>query len=63
MACGSPVISTVNISGLDLFENGREGFIVPICDADALCEAMERLAGDPDLRASMAAAALAKSKN
>jgi alpha-maltose-1-phosphate synthase len=60
MACGSPVISTMNTGGLDLYRDGREGFIVPIRDPGAILRAMECLAGDPGRRQSMRAAASAK---
>jgi glycosyltransferase involved in cell wall biosynthesis len=60
MACGSPVISTINTGGFDLYEDGKEGFIVPIRDPDAICLAMEKLAGDPALQQAMGAAALAR---
>jgi glycosyltransferase involved in cell wall biosynthesis len=60
MACGSPVISTMNTGGLDLYRDGREGFIVPIRDPEAILRAMERLAGDPGRRQAMRAAASAK---
>ena len=60
MACGSPVISTVNTGGADLYEDGQEGFIVPIRDAKALCEALERLGGNAALQQAMSTAALAK---
>jgi glycosyltransferase involved in cell wall biosynthesis len=36
MACGVPVIATVNSGAEDLIDDGREGFIVPNMDADAL---------------------------
>ena len=38
MACGLPVITTTNCAGPDLIEDGGTGFIVPICDVDALCD-------------------------
>lgn len=38
MACGLPVISTVNTGGPDLVENGKEGFVMPIRDVDRLKE-------------------------
>lgn len=62
MACGSPVISTINTGGLDLYRDGKEGFIVPIRDPEAILSAMECLAGDPGRRQSMSAAASAKMK-
>ena len=53
MACGSPVISTINTGGFDLYEDGKEGFILPIRDPDAICLAMEKLAADPALQQAM----------
>jgi glycosyltransferase involved in cell wall biosynthesis len=38
MACGLPVICTTNTGGADLVREGRDGFIVPIRDVDALKE-------------------------
>jgi alpha-maltose-1-phosphate synthase len=38
MASGLPVITTANCAGPDLIEDGVTGFIVPIRDADAICE-------------------------
>jgi glycosyltransferase involved in cell wall biosynthesis len=60
MACGSPVISTVNTGGLDLYRDGLEGFIVPIRDPGAILGALQCLADDPRLLESMRAAASAK---
>jgi starch synthase len=58
MACGTPVISTVNTGGFDLFSDEKEGFLVPIRDASAICTALERLADSPLLQQQMGAAAL-----
>jgi glycosyltransferase involved in cell wall biosynthesis len=38
MASGLPVITTPNCAGPDLIEDGVSGFIIPIRDADAICE-------------------------
>jgi len=38
MASGLPAICTVNTGGEELIENGKEGFILPIRDVDALAE-------------------------
>jgi glycosyltransferase involved in cell wall biosynthesis len=38
MACGVPVIATVNSGAGDVVTNGTEGFIVPIMDSDALVQ-------------------------
>jgi glycosyltransferase involved in cell wall biosynthesis len=38
MACGLPVIATIGTGAEDLVDNGVEGFLVPIMDANALVE-------------------------
>ncbi|MBK8725009.1 MAG: glycosyltransferase [Holophagaceae bacterium] len=48
MAGGLPVITTSNAGALDLIVHGQNGLIVLILDADALAEAMTRLAEDPE---------------
>jgi glycosyltransferase involved in cell wall biosynthesis len=40
MSQGLPVITTQNTAGPDLIQHGRNGFLVPIRDADRLCEVM-----------------------
>jgi starch synthase len=57
MACGVPVIVSTNTFGDEVIDDGVNGFIVPIRDADAITERLRTLAADPDLRASMGAAA------
>ncbi len=58
LACGCPVIASTNTGAEDLFTDGVEGFIVPIRDADALRDRMQRLADDGLLQQRMSAAAL-----
>ena len=58
MACGCPIIGSENTGAEDLFDDGSEGFIVPIRDPDAITERLERLAQDPALRNAMSARAL-----
>lgn len=58
MACGCPVIASENTGAHDLFDDGAEGFIVPIRDAQSLADRLQRLADEPDLRARMGANAL-----
>lgn len=54
MAAGVPVIST-RLSGIpELVRDGEGGLLVPERDPEALAAAMERLAGDPALRARLA---------
>jgi len=48
MACGLPVITTPNGAGPDLIEDGVSGFIVPICDVDAICERLCWIHDHPD---------------
>ena len=38
MACGSPIIATENSGGPDCIEEGKNGFVVPPRDVDALAE-------------------------
>lgn len=58
MACGCPVIATPNTGSEDLFTDGKEGFIVPPSDPQALAGRLQQLADDPALQQRMRAAAL-----
>jgi glycosyltransferase involved in cell wall biosynthesis len=58
LACGCPVICSTNTGGEDLFSDGVEGFVVPVRDAAAIAERMQRLADDRDLQQRMREAAL-----
>lgn len=62
LACGCPVICSTNTGGEDLFDDGVEGFVVPIRDAGALAERMQRLCDEPELQQAMRAAGLARVK-
>lgn len=53
LACGCPVIATVNSGAEDLFEDGKEGFIVPARDADSIARALTLLYRDRDLLHAM----------
>ncbi len=57
MACGCPLISSVNTGGEDLFQDGVQGFLVPIRSPEAIHERLAQLAGDPDLQQRMSVAA------
>jgi glycosyltransferase involved in cell wall biosynthesis len=48
MACGCPVIATRNTGAENLFDDGKEGFIVPIRSVEALTEAMETVVQSPE---------------
>ena len=56
-ACARPLVVT-DVPGCRHFvRDGVEGFVVPPEDADALADALERLARDPELRRRMGEAA------
>ena len=57
MACGVPVIVSGHTFGRDVVNDGVEGFVVPIRDADAIADRLTTLAEDRSLRDRMAAAA------
>ena len=63
MACGCPVLATTATGAEDLFTDGREGFIVPDRDVDALTERMQQIADDPALQHSLSEAALLRVQN
>lgn len=56
LACGCPVIATTNTGAEDFFDDGVEGFIVPIRDSSAIVERLQQLADTPGLAATMGAA-------
>jgi starch synthase len=58
LACGCPVIGTEHSGAEDLFEDGREGFIVPIRHPGRIRDCLQRLADDSGLRSAFSAAAL-----
>jgi len=56
LAAGLPVITTENTGSV--VRDGVEGFIVPVCDPEAIATAVRALAGNPELRRSMSTNAL-----
>jgi len=60
MACGCPVIASQNTGAENLFRDAIEGYIVPVRNAAAIAEAMQRLADDPALREALSSACLAR---
>jgi glycosyltransferase involved in cell wall biosynthesis len=62
MACGLPVITTVNNGAADIVTHGKDGFVVPIRSPDAIAEYIEMLYRDDTLRQAMSEAALAKAR-
>jgi glycosyltransferase involved in cell wall biosynthesis len=56
MACGIPIVaSEAGGCVVDLVQDGWNGYIVPKCAADKLAEALAKVAGSPDLTATMGA--------
>jgi glycosyltransferase involved in cell wall biosynthesis len=56
MALSKPVIGTRAGGTPEMVVDDETGFLVPVCDSDALAEAMARLAGDAFLRKRLGAA-------
>lgn len=61
MACGLPVVTTFNAGSV--VEDGQEGFIIPIRDAQAIAEKLEHIRSDYALRQQMAEAAHVKASS
>jgi glycosyltransferase involved in cell wall biosynthesis len=57
MACGLPVITTENTAGPDIITNGKEGFIVPVRNINALVEALTFFISNPEMLENMGRAA------
>jgi len=53
LACGLPVIVTPNVGASDLVHDGQDGFVVPVCSADAIAERLHTLQRDRELLAAM----------
>jgi glycosyltransferase involved in cell wall biosynthesis len=53
MAASLPIVTTSVGAHGEAVEDGRNGFIVEPGDSDSLCEALERLVDDAELRRSM----------
>lgn len=62
LAYGLPVLITTNTGGSDFVKDGREGFIVPPCDAELLAGRLQQMADDRLLLQGMSAAALHTAK-
>jgi alpha-maltose-1-phosphate synthase len=53
LACGLPVVVTPNTGSLAFVRDGREGFVVPICQAEAIAERLEAFHRDREMLAEM----------
>jgi len=53
LACGLPVIVTPNVGASDLVQDGREGFVVPICSSEAIAGRLDALGRDRELLEQM----------
>ena len=58
MSQGLPIISTTHTAAPDLIQDGKEGFIVPIRDSEAIAEKLLLLCENPEMLRSMEEAAL-----
>ena len=61
LACGVPVVTTPQCGGA--IRDGQEGFIVPVRDAQALADRIERIIVDRQLRERMSHAARLKAQD
>jgi glycosyltransferase involved in cell wall biosynthesis len=62
MACGLPVITTVNNGAADIITHGKDGFVVPIRSPEAIAEHLQTLYRDRELHVEMSRAVLAKAQ-
>jgi glycosyltransferase involved in cell wall biosynthesis len=62
MAAGKAIVSTSVDGCREVLEDGVTGVLVPPADADALAGGLDRVLGDPALRAALGARALAASR-
>lgn len=53
LACGLPAIVTPNTGASEILADGGDGYVVPICRADAIAERLESLHSDRELLAEM----------
>jgi glycosyltransferase involved in cell wall biosynthesis len=53
LACGLPVIVTPNVGASDLVGDGQEGFVVPVCSAEAIADRLNALNRDRELLTQM----------
>ena len=59
LSCGLPVIVTANTGSLEFVRDGHEGFVVPLCNADAIADRLSVLNRNRDLLIEMSKSAQA----
>ena len=52
-AIGRPVVTTDSVGCRDTVVDGKNGYMIPIKDSDALAMALKKLIDNPDLRQTM----------
>jgi glycosyltransferase involved in cell wall biosynthesis len=57
MSYGKPVIVSEGAGVSELVTDGKDGYVIPICDSDAIVDKLKVLRGDSSLREEMGAAA------
>jgi len=62
MACGIPIITTANAGGSDIITDGKEGFLIPIRDVEALQAKLDWCDRHPQELAEMGRAARRKAE-
>jgi glycosyltransferase involved in cell wall biosynthesis len=60
LSCGIPVITTSNNGAADLIIDGKNGYVVPASDPDALVERLQRLYENPDLLQALSVGAISQ---
>jgi len=63
MACGLPVICTTNSGGEDIIRHGKDGFIIPIRDVEALKDKILYLYKNPEICKAMGQSAKQRVSN
>lgn len=59
MACGLPVVvSDTCVAGLELVQNGKNGYVIPLGDDEGFLQSAKRILNDDALRASMSEEAI-----
>ncbi len=62
LACGCPIISSVNSGAEDIITDRVEGFVIPIRSSEAILTRLQQFIDDPSLRQLMSEAAQRKTR-